>query len=88
MKTMSAIAGAALLAVVAAGALPAQDAPPPPEQRTRQLRIHEPGTGLQDGPAMHRQTGRMGARRGEMGGDGSILPTDADRPEGLAGTQR
>ena len=74
MKTISAIAGAALLAVVAAGALPAQDAPPPPEQRPRQLRIHEPGTGLQGGPAMHRQTGRMGARRGEMGVMGAYSP--------------
>ncbi len=74
MKTISAIAGAALLAVVTAGALPAQDAPPPPEQRPRQLRIHEPGTGLQGGPAMHRQTGRMGARRGEMGGMGAYSP--------------
>ena len=74
MKTINAIAGAALLAVVAAGALPAQDAPPAPEQRPRQLRIHEPGTGLEGGPAMHRQTGRMGARRGEMGGMGAYSP--------------
>ncbi len=74
MKTISAIAGAALLAVVAAGALPAQDAPPAPEQRPRQLRIHEPGTGLQGGPATHQRMGRMGARRGEMGGMGAYSP--------------
>ena len=63
MKTISAFAGAVLLAVVAAGALPAQDAPPPPEQRPRQLRIHEPGTGLEGGPAMRQ---RMREGRAEM----------------------
>jgi Spy/CpxP family protein refolding chaperone len=71
MKIIHALTGAALLAVAAAGSLPAQDAPPPPEQRPRQLRLHAPGTGLEDGPAMRQ---RMREGRSQMVTAGMYTP--------------
>jgi Spy/CpxP family protein refolding chaperone len=63
MKARYAIIGAALFAVVAAGTLQAQDDPPPPVDRP--MRLHAPGTGLDQGPAMRQ---RMGRRAGGLAG--------------------
>jgi Spy/CpxP family protein refolding chaperone len=46
-------------AVLAVGQLPAQEPEAAPETRPRRMQLHEPGTGIQGGPAM-RQRMRMG----------------------------
>jgi Spy/CpxP family protein refolding chaperone len=58
MRAKHAIVGAALLAVTAAGVVSAQDAPPPPPERPMRMRVHRPGTGLEQGPAMRQRIGR------------------------------
>lgn len=72
MKAMTRImAGALVAAVIVVGALPAQEPEVAPETRPRRMRLHEPGTGLEGGPAM-RQRVHMGA--GEVVGMRHFCP--------------
>jgi Spy/CpxP family protein refolding chaperone len=66
MKALHALAGAALLAAVAAGSLPAQDTTQAPVRRPRQMRLHAPGTGLEGGPAVRQRQGMRGSREQGM----------------------
>jgi len=66
MKALHTLAGAALLAVVAAGSLPAQDTTQAQVRRPRQMRLHAPGTGLEGGPAMRQRQGMRGGEARAM----------------------
>jgi Spy/CpxP family protein refolding chaperone len=61
--------GLAVAAVLAAGQLLAQEPEAAPEPPPRRMRLHEPGTGLEGGPAM-----RQRMRTGELPGMRAFAP--------------
>jgi Spy/CpxP family protein refolding chaperone len=72
MKRLTRIAAVvAVAAVIFGGEMRAQEPEAAPETRPRRMRLHEPGTGLEGGPAM-RQRMRMGA--GELPGMRAYTP--------------
>lgn len=76
------LAGVAVTATLMAGVLPAQEPEAAPETRPRRLRLHEPGTGVEGGPAMWQRM-RMGA--GELPGMGAFAPQVLIRRKGFLG---
>ncbi|UCF40985.1 MAG: Spy/CpxP family protein refolding chaperone [Gemmatimonadota bacterium] len=63
--------GVAVAAVLLIGVLPAQEPEAAPDTRPRRMRLHEPGTGLQGGPAMRQ---RIGMAAGELAGVRAFSP--------------